>query len=137
MKRVTILFTVVFLAIFSQKMNAQQTIKVSVENISSTKGKVAIGLFDRQNFLKKPIKGVFAEIKNGKSIAIFKNIPKEEYAIGCYHDVNNNQQLDFSNNGTPLEDCKLSNSKKLNGVPVFDDAKFRVEDKDLNFVIKF
>ncbi len=51
--------------------------------------------------------------------------------------MNNNQQLDFSNNGIPLEDYGLSNNKKFNGIPIFDDAKFIVEDKDLNFVIKF
>ncbi len=138
MKRVTFILGILFLAVFSQKINAQQTIIVKVENIISNKGKVAIGLFDKQNFLKKPLQGVFAEIKDGKSVAIFKNVPKGEYAISCYHDANNNQKLDFSDRGMPLEDYRTSAElENLYGPPIFDDAKFNVEDKDLEIRIEF
>ncbi len=138
MTRVSIFLITLFLAVFSQKTNAQQTIKVNVENIYSDDGKVAIALFDKQNFLKKPIKGVFAKIKNGKSSTVFKNVPKGEFAIVCYHDANDNQQLDFSDRRIPLEDYRTSaKEENLYGPPIFEESKFKVDDKDLNMNIKF
>ncbi|PIE50303.1 MAG: hypothetical protein CSA38_03640 [Flavobacteriales bacterium] len=136
MKRVSIFLVVVFLSVFSQKINAQQTVTVTIENIASEKGKIAVALFNKQNFLKMPVQGTFSAIKDGKSTAVFKNVPKGEYAIGCFHDENNNYQLERSENGMPLERYGFSNTKKLKRAPVFDDMKFSVEDEDVSLSIE-
>jgi uncharacterized protein (DUF2141 family) len=87
--------------------------------------------------MKKPIQAKSTLIKNGKIIVKFKNITNGEYSIICYHDKNNNKQMDFNSNGMPLEDYGSFNNKMSYGPPNFEDSKFLVKDKNVSLIIKF
>lgn len=127
--------TVMFI---STSITAQnRTIKVTIENISSDKGKVGFALYNKDNFMKVPIMAKNAKIENGKTVIEFKNVVPGEYAITCYHDKNNNDRMDFSANRIPIEDYGVSNNVMSFGPPNYDDAKFVVADKNVSLIIKF
>jgi uncharacterized protein (DUF2141 family) len=111
-------------------------ITVTIENITSDSGKVGFALYNKDNFMKKPIIGMESKIENGKTTVTFENIAPGEYAITCYHDKNGNGKMDFAANGMPLEDYGASNNNMSFGPPNYDDAKFVVADKNVSLNIK-
>ena len=84
-----------------------------------------------------PIQGKESKIKDGKTTVTFENVTPGEYAIICYHDKNNNDKMDFSSNGMPLEDYGASNNNMSFGPPNYEDAKFTFKDKDISLEIRF
>lgn len=113
------------------------TIHVSIDNVSSNNGKVSFALFKKDGFLREPIVRVYVEIKDHKSHLTFKDISPGMYAVVCYHDENNNKQMDFSENGMPLEDYGVSNNVLNFGPPDFESSKFEFGDESLNLKIRF
>ena len=115
-----------------------ETIKVTVENVSGTDGTVIFSLFSNEKtFLSEAFMKQTGKISNGKATVTFKNVPAGEYAIVCYHDKNNNKQMDFNEGGMPLEDYGATNNVMSFGPPVYDDAKFTVKNKSLDLTIRF
>lgn len=135
----TLAFTFVSLIGFSQeKENKGITITVTVDNVTSDKGKVLMSLHTSETFMKgKGIKDAETEIKDGKVTVTFKNVLPGEYAILALHDENDNKRMDFQENGMPKESFGMSNNVMLMGPPQYDDAKFKVEGKDLELNIRF
>lgn len=132
--------TLLGLALFiSNVINAQEkfTITATVVNIGSNDGKVGFALYDKENFMKKPIKASDVIITDGKSTVTFKDIEPGDYAVVCYHDKNSNNQMDFAPSGIPLESYGASNNVMNFGPPTFEDAKFTVSDKNVSLEIKF
>ncbi len=122
----------------SSMLTAQkQRITVHMENISTDKGTVKFALYDETNFLLQPLQSVTAKIFAGKTSIVFKEVIPGSYAIVCYHDKNDNNQMDFQSNGMPLEDYGSSNNVMSYGPPNFEAAKFRVTDKNIVLNIRF
>jgi uncharacterized protein (DUF2141 family) len=123
----------------SNSITAQnnKTITVTVVNATSDSGKIGYALYTKDNFMGEPIQGKNGKIINGKSTIIFENVPSGEYAITCYHDKNDNDKMDFSSNGMPLEEYGSSNNVMAFAAPSYENAKFTLADKDLSFDIKF
>lgn len=113
------------------------TITAKVVNVTSEKGKVGFALYDKENFMKKPLAALEAKIKDGVSVVVFKNVKPGVYAVICYHDKNDNDVMDFAANGMPLEDFGSSNNVMNFGPPTFDTAKFSVTNKNVSLEIKF
>lgn len=113
------------------------TIKVTVPNVTSDKGSVHYALYDRETFMKTPLDGKIAEIKKGVSTVIFDHVKAGVYAIICYHDLNENNKMDFDEQMMPLEDYGMTNNAAVMGPPTFEAAKFTVENKSLDLTIKF
>ena len=119
-------------------INAQQTITATVVNVVSDQGKVSFALYNKDNFLQKPLQASTSIIKEGKSVVTFKDVPEGDYAIVCFHDQNSNNKMDFQSNGMPTEDYGVSNNNSNPyGPPIFNDTKFMVSDKDVSLEIKF
>ena len=119
-------------------INAQQTITATVVNVASVQGKVSFALFNKDNFLQKPLQASASMIKEGNSVVVFKDIPEGNYAVICFHDQNNNNKMDFQSNGVPAEDYGVStNNVNPYGPPIFNDTKFKVSNKDVSLEIKF
>ncbi len=117
--------------------NKKQKITATVVNVTSDSGKVAFGLYDKNGFMQVPLKSKNAKIVDGKSTVVFEDVEPGEYAIICFHDKNDNDKMDFQENGMPMEDYGTSNNVMSFGPPKYDDAKFVVEDKDVSLEIKF
>lgn len=119
-------------------INAQEfTITATVVNVTSNEGKVSYALYDKENYMKKPIQAKSSKVVDRKSMVVFKNIPVGEYSVICFHDKNNNDKMDFQPNGMPLEDFGASNNVMRMGPPMYEDSKFQVTDKDVSLEIKF
>jgi len=78
-----------------------------------------------------------SSIKDGTCTVTFENVTPGEYAIMVLHDANENNQMDFEENGMPLESYGMSNNPRSFGPPVYDDAKFTMGDENLKISIRF
>ncbi|WP_435415166.1 DUF2141 domain-containing protein [Polaribacter aestuariivivens] len=130
---------VVIMVSITNAVTAQntKTITVTVVNATSDTGEIGFALYNKDNFMGKPIEGKRSEIVDGKSTVVFENVPSGVYAVTCYHDKNNNNKMDFSSNGMPLEDYGASNNVMSFTPPTFENAKFTLKDEDLKLEIKF
>lgn len=114
------------------------TITVTIDNVASDTGHVLLGLHNNDTFMKgKGIQSAKSEIKDGKITTTFTNVLPGTYAIMALHDANDNEQMDFQDNGMPKESYGMSNNVMSFGPPQFSDAKFEVADKDLDINIRF
>ncbi|WP_412561255.1 DUF2141 domain-containing protein [Winogradskyella sp. MIT101101] len=123
---------------FSQEEDNGITITVTIDNVTNDNGKVLMSLHTSETFMKgKGIQDAESAIKDGKITITFENVLPGDYAILALHDENSNGRMDFQDNGMPKESFGMSNNVMLMGPPQYDDAKFKVEDKDLELNIRF
>ncbi len=114
------------------------TISVTIPNISGDKGKVYFALFDSVEKFnqREALQSAQGEIEDGKTKVFFNEVPEGIYAITCYHDANDNKQMDFDGY-MPIEDYGSSNNPTNFGPPQFEASKFEVSTKDLDLEIRF
>ena len=131
----TIVFTLISILGFSQETKGV-SITVTIENIKNDSGHVLLGLHTNETFMKtKSIQSVKIEVHDGKITATFENVQPGAYAIMVLHDENDNDRMDFEANGMPSEAYGMSNNQIIYGPPQFDDARFEVTSKNLEFDI--
>jgi len=137
-KNLLLTFSLVLTSLFSFSQDTRTTITVTIDNVLNDNGTVKMALNTKDTFMKgKPILSSVSEIKDGKVTITFENIEPGEYAIIAYHDANNNEKMDFRENGMPLESYGTSNNVMAFGPPSYEDAKFKVEDKNVELSIRF
>jgi uncharacterized protein (DUF2141 family) len=125
------LISLIFLAILVD-MQAQASLQVTVQNVSSSKGKVLFALFNQENGFPGNAKKAFliretASVKGSVKIA-FDNIPAGTYALSVFHDANNDGELNTNLLGIPKEDYGFSNNARPGyRAPTFKEAAFRFE----------
>jgi uncharacterized protein (DUF2141 family) len=120
-------------------LNAQ-TIAVQVNSFENNNGVCFACLFNKAEGFpdssKNAIKCVKVKIENKIAQFSFKDIPKGDYAISVFHDINNNGKLDENFLGIPKESYGASNNNlpKMSK-PKFDVAKFTLTP-DKSIIIK-
>jgi len=131
----SILFILTQLHSFSQ-------LNVSIDNIKRDSGTVLIALYNSKNSFNN-IKEVYREgragVKGKKAVFTFEDLPPGEYAISLFHDINNNEVMDKSDAGLPVEPYGFSNNARGNfGPPSYKKAKFTYDGKsmDISIMIK-
>lgn len=114
------------------------TLTVQVHNIASNKGKVIFGLYNSEDNFNQRISfaSSISEISANKTEVIFEQIPPGIYAVICFHDENENNQMDFDN-FMPLEDFGASNNPRTFGPPQFQASKFEIGISPLTIEIMF
>lgn len=137
MKFTCILFALFLAGFMADELQSTTQISVTVANVSGSEGKVLIGLFTAENFMKKPLQTATAEIENGKATVTFKDVPKGTYAVIAHHDANSNGKMDFEASGRPKEDYGTSNNPFSMGPPNWDEAKFEVAEEALSLEVRF
>ncbi|PWH84009.1 hypothetical protein DIS18_05535 [Algibacter marinivivus] len=109
----------------------KNTVNIKVNfNVKKNSGKIALMLVNSEKNYKKrqPIKAAKSNVVNGRVSVMFYSIPKGDYAVMAYHDVNNNEKLDTNFLGIPSEPFVFSNNAKgFMGAPKFEKAKFIVD----------
>lgn len=135
MKTLFLLICLTFSSLgFAQKST---TVTIKIDNMSSDKGKLVLGMYQKDTFLKAaPDFGKIVGIKNGKATVVLTDVPAGTYAISCFHDENGNNLLDRDPQGIPTENYGLSKNPEKGGYPQFDNAKFTVGSKPLALHIK-
>ena len=129
--------SMIFAQTATNKLEVGISVTVSALNALSDNGTVKFALYDEENFMKQPIVSKSASVENRKSSVVFENVPQGNYAIICFHDENNNDLMDFEENGMPKESYGMSNNKMNFGPPEFESAKFEVKSNALILEIKF
>jgi len=137
MKFLLALLTGAMLFVSNNISNEKRTITATVVNAISDDGNVSFALYNKESFMKKPLQAKTAKITEGKSSVTFTDVEPGEYAILCFHDKNENNKMDFSESGMPLEDYGSSNNVMTMGPPVYETSKFVVSDKNVTLKIKF
>ena len=114
---------------FFNLFNATEKVdlKIVVTNIKTQKGAIEIGIFNTSNgFLKKgqAYKTDRKSVSNDTVVFILKDLPKGDYAISLFHDVNSNKKCDLNFIGIPLEPYGFSkNVRPKLSKPSFEDCK--------------
>lgn len=132
------LFTTIIALIIATLTFAQDgnTITIEVLNATNDEGSIEYGIYDQNTFMKAaPVFSASVEIKDGKAVAVFENVPNGDYAIMALHDMNGNGKMDFQSNGMPKEAYGMSNNPMSFGPPTWADAKVTV-DKDQEITIR-
>lgn len=112
------------LQVFAQEDQCQLT--VLIDNITSIRGTMKIGLYDEEDgFMKKELTFDHQDITTDTVTFVFKGLQQGEYAITIYQDENNNGELDTNFLGIPQEPYAFSNNAAGRfGPPSFEDCKF-------------
>ena len=138
MKTLLLSIALTFSVTFSNAQNKGQTITVAVNNVTNNNGKVIFSLHTKDTFMKaESIQSAESIIEDGKVKITFNDVQPGIYAIMVLHDENDNKRMDFELNGMPKEKYGMSNNPVSFGPPQFTDAKFEVDEKDLNLQIRF
>ncbi|APQ16000.1 DUF2141 domain-containing protein [Maribacter hydrothermalis] len=139
MKKLLITITVFAM---SFTMNAQEnegiTLTVIIENVLNNDGYVLSALHNENTFMQaEGIKTSKEKAQSGELILTFENIQPGEYAFSVLHDANDNERMDFETNGMPKEEYAMSGNSLPMGPPTFTDAKFTIEEKDIELTLRF
>ncbi len=128
------LFSALALAsiVFAAAEASAARIVVTITGLKSNEGGVYVGLYatpskflnGTQVDVKKKVRASTAPIT-----VVFDNLAPGTYAVGAYHDENNNDHLDTSIIGLPTEGYALSNGvRAVMSKPTFQQAAFTVGD---------
>lgn len=132
---VTLFLIAAFQSVFAQEDQTGVSITVTVP-VNSTEGKVIFGLHNEQTFMKMPLEGQISQIEEGKATVTFNNVAPGTYAVMCFHDRNDDDQMNFEANGMPKEDYGVSNNVMSMGPPQWSDAKFEVGTEAITMEIR-
>ena len=131
MKKLILILAFIFSGISTTTAQEETfNLTVNISGLSSNKGTLMVGIYNKkEHFLNKQFKGDLAKIENKKSVVVFKNLPKGEYAVSFIHDENDNKKMDTNFIGIPKEDYGCSNNATgFMGPPKYDDAKFQLSE---------
>ncbi len=122
------------LSSFSGDQAQGNVLVVKVANLRNSKGNVQFALYNRDGSIpdehyKKYYRIEKANIVDGKSEVIFKNLPKGRYAVNVLHDENGNGKID-KGLLLPKEGIGFSNYQSIGiaNKPNFSKASFELND---------
>lgn len=138
MKTIAVLIALFLTQLFYAQNTATPEISVRIENIKGDSGKILVGVYSKNTFMKaKPEYRAQSDIVDGVANVVFKDLPAGTYAISCFHDKNGNSQMDFEPTGMPLEPYEISNNKiNQYGPPIWEDANFALSEDSIDLTIK-
>jgi uncharacterized protein (DUF2141 family) len=148
MRHRTLFFAVAFASIIAGSMfnaapAAAARIIVTVTGLRSVQGGVYVGLYATPSkFLNGTQVDAMRKVRasTGPVTVVFDNLAPGTYAVGAYHDENNNDHMDTDFVGLPTEGYALSNGvRAVMSKPTFQQAAFTVgaEDKPVALHIRY
>ena len=100
------IFAICLLLVSVTLVSAQYSLRVEINNLENNKGVVIVDLLDKH---EETVMDEKSEITNNKCTIIFEDLKAGTYAIRCFHDENNNGELDTNFIGIPKEGFGFSN----------------------------
>ena len=105
----------------TDSMQNRYTLTVQVDGVIVNKGTLYIAVYtSKENFLNEAFRKTKVDLQDFNNEFTFKNLPKGEYAVTIYQDLNQNKKLDKFLS-IPLEPYGISNN--VNGFPNFMNSK--------------
>lgn len=106
---------------------------VEISNVSSTKGKLYVGIFRRKDKFPEitgKFKGFLVDPKTSVTSYTISDLPPDTYAVAVFHDKNKNNILDKNMLGVPTEEYGFSNNaRRTFSAPSFDEAAFELKSE--------
>lgn len=104
---------------------AQHDLTVRFDGITERKGNVMLALRDQDG---KDLQQIVVDIPSSGIIShTFSDLATGDYTVACYHDANENKELDKNLMGLPTEKYGFSNDARGTfGPPDLEDQRFRV-----------
>lgn len=126
MKTLSIIVMNIFFVCF---MNAQDKgdLTVTFEDYEDPKGEIYIVVFEKENFLRQPIKTSILKLKAEDNQVTIEDLSFGVYAISVFHDLNGNKQFDMDENQRPVEPWAMSGTVNPMQMPTWESAKFKFE----------
>lgn len=108
-------------------------IEIVVTNITTLKGSVEVGVFNKPKFFlrkDKEYKTYSQKVTNDTMVFVLKGLKKDDYAISIYHDINSDNECNLNFLGIPVEPYGFSkNFKPKLSKPSFNDCKINTSQK--------
>ncbi|OCB72987.1 DUF2141 domain-containing protein [Flavobacterium crassostreae] len=122
-----------FLSLIYYHAEAQSTqLHVTINNIQTKTGMINLAVFNNgSNYLKEgaAYKNYFIAVKSTTESITITDLPKGEYAVSMYHDVNADYKLNKNVLGIPTEPFGFSNNVVLkHAPPTYNQCKFYLKD---------
>jgi uncharacterized protein (DUF2141 family) len=119
----------IILLLFNAGLTKAAVLQLSINNLRSNKGKLALAIYNsKQGFLKD--QKAFKTLKlpaNASNLSTQLELPAGQYSLVIYHDENNNGKLDTNFLGIPTEGFAFSNNASaMFGPPEFDQAMIKI-----------
>ena len=137
------LASIVTASMFTAAPALAARIIVTVSGLHNANGGIYVGLYATPSkFLNGNQCDAMRKVRAGTGpvTVVFDNLPPGTYAVGAYHDENNNDHLDTDFVGLPSEGYALSNGvRAVMSKPTFHQAAFTVgaEDKPVALHIRY
>ena len=133
-----LLMTSIALASFRNESDLSK-VKLTVEGVEQIQGQLVINIYvGAKGFPVNP-KYSFKELVMPLKVvnpSITFNLPKGDYAIAVFHDVNLNGKLDTNILSIPIEKTGVSNNPKVMFLPTFESAKFSLFEPKMDITIR-
>jgi len=119
-----------------QEETGQLELKISINDLRSSKGQVAIQLLDLND---KVIREKFVLVTENRVKVEFLNLYPSKYSIRYFHDENGNEEMDTNMFGIPKEGYGFSNNAHgFMGPPEKEKRLFNlIEDASIQLIIKY
>lgn len=117
-------------------------LNVRISGIGDQHGTLIVELVDKDGYESGDsvaVRTQTLEPDSATEILELPDVEPGEYALLVFHDLNNNQELDFSVFSGPEEPLGLSNNIQFRLIPPgWQEVSFRVEktDQDINIVLQ-
>lgn len=135
---VTILLLCLSLTAIAQKSKKTIQVNIEIEQVKSDKGFWMLAVYDENSdFLSmKPVHSKRQKVGENKNV-VSLHIPKGNYAIAVFQDLNDNKNLERNSQGMPTEPYSFSgeNVFPLTGIPTFEKCKIKVSKRSKTFHI--
>lgn len=137
MKTITLILLSVLLSLGGATRVQAQRLTLEVHGIERTEGTLFVGVYSSDStFLRKLYAGFRVEVKTNPLILPLTGLTAGTYAIGIFHDQNDNGTLDTATFGIPLEPTGFSNDARgMMRPPEFKDARFTFS-QDTTLVVR-
>ncbi|MEM9259851.1 MAG: DUF2141 domain-containing protein, partial [Bacteroidota bacterium] len=119
----------------------KQTLLVTVDNVKTAKGTIWVGIYESsEDFLdreKARLVAVKVNMEGRTLVELPDMILGKQYALGLFHDVNDNGEFDTNWLGLPAEPWAFSGRlrSKLR-LPRFEEVSFRLGQDSFNPVLR-
>ena len=126
-----IIFSISFQA---NNVAVESELTIVVDNIEEIQGRILIGVFDKEEDYpeeEKMFKALAIQV-DASSVTGVVTLPKGDYAVALFHDVNNDEVCNTNWIGIPKEAFGFSNNiKPFFSLPSFDKVKVNVEENKI------
>ena len=128
MNKVWIMCAMLLTSCITALATGTATLKIVIEGITSTEGKVCVALYDSEgNWLKNSVRGDAASPNKPETVLVFNDLEPGEYALSVMHDIDGDGKLNKNAFGMPTEPYGFSNNARgAFGPAKWAKAKFSV-----------